>query len=236
MKKTYTPLIKLKDGSTALHTAASTGNTEIVQLLIDNGIKINFQNKDGSTALHSAASTGNTEIVQLLIDNGIEINFQNKVRNTALHLAAGRNNDGIATLLLNRGCNPNLKNKDVSTSTRVCCIITNPVIAVKENKHALLLSQKTFLQFTIPKVPRQKHTRYSRSGFIDLVEKEDHVMADRGFLIKDLLLSKGATINVPPFTRPCKHGKGRCLATKEIKESKFIETTCRKINPETEIL
>ena len=47
-------------------------------------------------------------------------------------------------------------------------------------------------------------------------------MADRGFLIKDLLLSKGATLNMPPFTRPCKHGKGRCLTAKEIKESKSI--------------
>ncbi|CAG2247497.1 unnamed protein product [Mytilus edulis] len=61
-----------------------------------------------------------------------------------------------------------------------------------------------------------------RSGFIDLIEKGDHVMADRGFLIKDLLLSKGATLNMPPFTRPCKHGKGRCLTAKEIKESKSI--------------
>ncbi|CAC5413115.1 unnamed protein product [Mytilus coruscus] len=43
-----------------------------------------------------------------------------------------------------------------------------------------------------------------RSGFIDLIEKGDHVMADRGFLIKDLLLSKGATLNMPTFTRPCK--------------------------------
>ncbi|XP_063416866.1 uncharacterized protein LOC134699102 [Mytilus trossulus] len=61
-----------------------------------------------------------------------------------------------------------------------------------------------------------------RSGFIDLIEKGDHVMADRGFLIKDLLLSKGATLNMPPFTRPCKHGKGRCLTAKEIQESKSI--------------
>ncbi|XP_063436631.1 uncharacterized protein LOC134718069 [Mytilus trossulus] len=61
-----------------------------------------------------------------------------------------------------------------------------------------------------------------RSGFIDLIEKGDHVTADRGFLIKDLLLSKGATLNMPPFTRPCKLGKGRCLTAKEIKESKSI--------------
>ncbi|CAG2234033.1 unnamed protein product [Mytilus edulis] len=31
-----------------------------------------------------------------------------------------------------------------------------------------------------------------------------------------------ATLNMPPFTRPCKHGKGRCLTAKEIKELKSI--------------
>lgn len=61
-----------------------------------------------------------------------------------------------------------------------------------------------------------------RSGFIDLIEKGDDVMADRGFLIKDLLLKKGATLNMPPFTRPCKYGKGKCLTAKEVKESKQI--------------
>ena len=61
-----------------------------------------------------------------------------------------------------------------------------------------------------------------RSGFIDLIEKGDHVMADRGFPIQDLLLQKGARLNMPPFTRACKHGKGRYLTNKEIKESKSI--------------
>ncbi|CAG2220867.1 unnamed protein product [Mytilus edulis] len=58
-----------------------------------------------------------------------------------------------------------------------------------------------------------------RSGFIDLIEKIKWLT--EVFLIKDLLLSKGATLNMP-FTRPCKHGKGRCLTAKEIKESKSI--------------
>ena len=61
-----------------------------------------------------------------------------------------------------------------------------------------------------------------KSGLIDLLESGDHVMADRGFLINDLLLKKSASLNMPPFTRSCQLGKGRCLTTKEIKESKSI--------------
>lgn len=49
-------------------------------------------------------------------------------------------------------------------------------------------------------------------------------MADRGFLINDLLLQRDAYLNMPPFTRPCKHGKGRYLTSNEIKQSKNIES------------
>ena len=61
-----------------------------------------------------------------------------------------------------------------------------------------------------------------RSGFLDLIQPGDHVMADRGFLINDLLLQKGAQLNMPPFCRPCRYGKGKFLTSKEIKESKNL--------------
>ena len=41
------------------------------------------------------------------------------------------------------------------------------------------------------------------SGFLDLVTREDDIMADRGFNIRYLLLPKGATLNIPSFS----HGK-----------------------------
>ena len=34
---------------------------------------------------------------------------------------------------------------------------------------------------------------------LDLIEKGDNIMADRGFEIKELLSRKGATLNIPPF-------------------------------------
>ena len=61
-----------------------------------------------------------------------------------------------------------------------------------------------------------------KSGFLDLIERDDHVMADRGFLIHDLLLLRGASLNMPPFTRQCKFGKGKFLTAKEIRQSKNI--------------
>ena len=43
----------------------------------------------------------------------------------------------------------------------------------------------------------------SKSGFLHLIKPEDNVVADCGFLIRDLLAIRGATLNIPPFS----HGK-----------------------------
>ena len=39
----------------------------------------------------------------------------------------------------------------------------------------------------------------SRSGLIDLLDPDDQVMADKGFLIQDLLAPKNASLVIPPF-------------------------------------
>lgn len=38
-----------------------------------------------------------------------------------------------------------------------------------------------------------------QSGIIELIELGDSVMADKGFLIEDMLKTKGARLNIPPF-------------------------------------
>ena len=39
------------------------------------------------------------------------------------------------------------------------------------------------------------------SGLLDLLEEGDHVMADRGFTIRDLLTKKKVVLNIPPFSK-----------------------------------
>ena len=55
-----------------------------------------------------------------------------------------------------------------------------------------------------------------KSGFIELVEPGDNVMADRGFNIRDLLLHRNAFLNIPAFS------DGKQLTTRAVKKSRQI--------------
>jgi hypothetical protein len=60
------------------------------------------------------------------------------------------------------------------------------------------------------------------SGFLDLLEAGDEVMADRGFTIRDLLAFRRCKLTIPPFTKKCKWGKGKKLNTADIKKTRQI--------------
>ena len=40
-----------------------------------------------------------------------------------------------------------------------------------------------------------------KSGFLEYLNPNDLVLADRGFIIEDLLAERGAKLNIPPFLR-----------------------------------
>ncbi|GAA5999032.1 ankyrin repeat domain-containing protein [Rhodotorula paludigena] len=75
-------------GNTALLAAASTGNLEIVKLLIGAGADVHATNEKGVTALHYAASKGHVSIGRLLISKGADINTRDRASQLPLHRAA----------------------------------------------------------------------------------------------------------------------------------------------------
>ncbi|HPR39219.1 MAG TPA: ankyrin repeat domain-containing protein [Spirochaetota bacterium] len=85
----------------------------MMNLLIDNGININFQGPQGNTALMYASGWGvvtkNTERARILLDKGAKVNLQNKKGETALMLAANRGYVETAKLLIEHGANLELK-------------------------------------------------------------------------------------------------------------------------------
>ena len=56
-----------------------------------------------------------------------------------------------------------------------------------------------------------------KSGFLELLEHGDQVLADRGFLIAEELASRGATLAIPSFTRGVKQ-----LSMKNVEQSRRL--------------
>lgn len=64
------------------------GDTDVVQLLLDNGADVHARNRYGSTPLHRVASAGYKDVAELLLARGAEVNVMNNKGQTPLHKAA----------------------------------------------------------------------------------------------------------------------------------------------------
>ena len=89
-----------------LKPALSSGNNEIAQLLLENGVDPNTEDKYG-TALKAAAHTGNAKGVQLLIDWGVEINSKSESARSAFTAAVSHTQIEIVKIFFKYGMDPN---------------------------------------------------------------------------------------------------------------------------------
>jgi ankyrin repeat protein len=99
-------------GNLPLFSAISSGNVELVKLLLDNGADLNVQNKYGESPLHKACSGGHASIVKLLLEKGVGLNAQDKYGESPLHKACFSGYYNIVKLLLEKGVDPNVQDKD----------------------------------------------------------------------------------------------------------------------------
>jgi ankyrin repeat protein len=111
----------------ALARAASSGDVELLQLLIHKGANVNYAGEQGQTVLMLAAAggfsvqcgndpvvtsyRGNVEAVKSLLDAGAGVNNEDRDGNTALMLAAQHARSDSVKLLLDAGANVHVKNK-----------------------------------------------------------------------------------------------------------------------------
>ncbi|EPE36656.1 Ankyrin repeat-containing protein [Glarea lozoyensis ATCC 20868] len=82
----------------ALCLAAEEGHELTVQMLIDNGAKVNAQDALGSTALDFAAPSGHEKTMRVLLQNGADVRSRDIYGNSILHLAV--NHKALVQLLL----------------------------------------------------------------------------------------------------------------------------------------
>ena len=99
-------LIKDNSGNTAFHWAAMTGNTHVVECLIEYDCNTRMSNANGETALHLAASEGHDVIVKLLVKTKVSVIAATKVNKLhALHLAAKAGHRPVVKTLLEAKAN-----------------------------------------------------------------------------------------------------------------------------------
>lgn len=107
-------------GFSPLHWACFAGRTNIVDMLLNRGARINATNMGDDTALHLACSHGHIECVNLLLKNKADVNVLNEHGNTPLHYACFWGFQDIAEMLLTAGAQANVANVDGDTPIDKC--------------------------------------------------------------------------------------------------------------------
>lgn len=88
-------------GFSPLHWACREGRSNVVDMLIMRGARINVMNRGDDTPLHLAASHGHRDIVQKLIQHKADVNAVNEHGNSPLHYACFWGQDEVAEDLVN---------------------------------------------------------------------------------------------------------------------------------------
>jgi 26S proteasome non-ATPase regulatory subunit 10 len=119
-------------GWSVLHHAASKGDAEIGELIINSEICLEIRDNGGDTPLQYAASERN-DVASLLIKAGVDVNTRDNKGDTPLLRLAGEADDmddaWLVTELLQAGADPNIRNNSGETAEYIAIINNNPGMA-----------------------------------------------------------------------------------------------------------
>ena len=108
------PNIEDNQGHTPL--TASIKDSNVVELLLDNGAQIDYQvPSDGNTALHLAVDSNQQQTIEVLLSKEANPNIKNDKGETPLHLAVKNGNREAVRLLLRNDADPNVEDNEGST-------------------------------------------------------------------------------------------------------------------------
>lgn len=97
---------------TKLHSAASLGKTELINLLLDKGADINARAKDGSSPLHLAVKRSHPAAVKLLFARGANPSAKDQEGNSPVHIAAELFVPDMIKVLTDLGAMVNARNNE----------------------------------------------------------------------------------------------------------------------------
>jgi len=91
--------------------ASSHGHTEIVELLIERGARVDEKNRENATALYVAARSGRIECVRALLNHGANINTKQRNLRTPLHVSIMNGHYKVLDLMLKSGAKQDVVDK-----------------------------------------------------------------------------------------------------------------------------
>ncbi|MGL4388906.1 MAG: ankyrin repeat domain-containing protein, partial [Brevinema sp.] len=105
-----------KDGENFLSLAAYYGHEDLVKILIDKGLKLDFKETNGTTPLMNAAFSGYLNIVKLLATKGADINAKNIFLYTPLIKSVFKNNTDTVLFFLSKNVQVNHQDSQGNTA------------------------------------------------------------------------------------------------------------------------
>jgi serine/threonine-protein phosphatase 6 regulatory ankyrin repeat subunit B len=97
-------------GITALWLAVLDGNTDVIKLILKEGVDVNMTITEtgGTTVLWEASYNGHTDVVKLLLKKDAEVNMKT-ISTTALWVASQNGHTDVVKLLLKKDAEVNTK-------------------------------------------------------------------------------------------------------------------------------
>jgi len=96
------------DYDVVLQVAAARGSEELVRLLIEKRIRINFSEVEYSKALQAASAGGHEAVVRLLLEKGADVNANLGHDGSTLQAASAGGHEAVVRLLLEKGADVNV--------------------------------------------------------------------------------------------------------------------------------
>ncbi|KAG8199145.1 hypothetical protein JTE90_015980 [Oedothorax gibbosus] len=90
------------NGWSPLLYACDSGNPHIVELLLQNGARVDVFDADGRAGLHLAAEHGHADVIEILLKNKAFVNVRTKRGMTPLHHGAAQGHSNVVKLLIEK--------------------------------------------------------------------------------------------------------------------------------------
>ncbi|OAF70423.1 hypothetical protein A3Q56_01848 [Intoshia linei] len=170
---------KCHDYNTRYLLAARIGNKdELLNILNNKLVQVDYQNSAGLTALHLASKEGYSELVKIILDRGANVNIYSNRGNGSIHLACLSGYLNVVKLLVETGAHVNGKSANGFT----------PIyMAAQENKYEII-------KYLLAKGAKQNI--YTNDGFSPLaVALQQKHSQSVSILLEDINLKQLPQVN-----------------------------------------